>query len=398
MSTPTIPRLPERRPHWPSPTATVRQGLPDRSGRLPPLGPQRGRRTDLHPAGDVRQRSREHPTVRAALRATACRRRGASAPDEAERMLAAHARPARPSVAARSTKADAARAMTPRPAPRRVRARSRYRRSPPSDCCAHPRRTFTRCPTGFTSSPKLAAAAGAPARHPRHAGRQIDWAHAEALAFAAILTDGTPIRLTGRTPSAAPSASATSSCTTRHRRDVTRRSQRLPRPARRSRSTTARSPKRRRRLRVWLQRPRPEALVLWEAQFGDFANGAQVHHRPVHRRRRGPSGGRNRRWCCCCRTATRGRGRSIRARDWSASCSSPPRTICGSPTARPPAQYFHLLRRQAALLAIDPRPLIVMTPKSLLRHPLAASVARRLGDGPFQPVLDDPRRGHARRR
>jgi 2-oxoglutarate dehydrogenase E1 component len=54
------------------------------------------------------------------------------------------------------------------------------------------------------------------------------------------------------------------------------------------------------------------------------------------------------------------------------------------------AQYFHLLRRQAALLKEDPLPLIVMTPKSLLRHKLAASTPRELAQGRWQPVINDP--------
>jgi 2-oxoglutarate dehydrogenase E1 component len=54
------------------------------------------------------------------------------------------------------------------------------------------------------------------------------------------------------------------------------------------------------------------------------------------------------------------------------------------------ANYFHLLRRQAALLHADPRPLVVMSPKSLLRHPLAASSIDQLAQGGFQPVLPDP--------
>jgi 2-oxoglutarate dehydrogenase E1 component len=54
------------------------------------------------------------------------------------------------------------------------------------------------------------------------------------------------------------------------------------------------------------------------------------------------------------------------------------------------AQYFFLLRRQAASLGQDARPLIVMTPKSLLRHPLASSRASDLVEGEFEPVLDDP--------
>jgi len=53
------------------------------------------------------------------------------------------------------------------------------------------------------------------------------------------------------------------------------------------------------------------------------------------------------------------------------------------------AQYFHLLRRQAALLNKDARPLIVMSPKSLLRHPLATSRLRDLAEGAFQCVIGD---------
>jgi 2-oxoglutarate dehydrogenase E1 component len=54
------------------------------------------------------------------------------------------------------------------------------------------------------------------------------------------------------------------------------------------------------------------------------------------------------------------------------------------------AQYFHLLRRQALLLNSDPRPLVVMTPKSLLRHPRAGSSLSDLTEGRFQRVIDDP--------
>jgi 2-oxoglutarate dehydrogenase E1 component len=52
------------------------------------------------------------------------------------------------------------------------------------------------------------------------------------------------------------------------------------------------------------------------------------------------------------------------------------------------AQYFHLLRAQAALKD-NKRPLVIMTPKSLLRHPMAASTLEDLSEGSFQPVLDD---------
>jgi 2-oxoglutarate dehydrogenase E1 component len=52
------------------------------------------------------------------------------------------------------------------------------------------------------------------------------------------------------------------------------------------------------------------------------------------------------------------------------------------------ANYFHLLRRQALLLEVDPLPLIVMTPKSLLRHPLVASPLAQFSEPGWQPVID----------
>jgi 2-oxoglutarate dehydrogenase E1 component len=58
-----------------------------------------------------------------------------------------------------------------------------------------------------------------------------------------------------------------------------------------------------------------------------------------------------------------------------------------SPTTA--AQYFHLLRRQALLLRIDPLPLVVLTPKSLLRQPMVASTLRELSEGRWRPVIDD---------
>jgi len=54
------------------------------------------------------------------------------------------------------------------------------------------------------------------------------------------------------------------------------------------------------------------------------------------------------------------------------------------------AQYFHLLRRQAVLLRIDPLPLVILTPKSLLRNPAVTSSLIELSEGSWQPVIDDP--------
>jgi 2-oxoglutarate dehydrogenase E1 component len=134
----------------------------------------------------------------------------------------------------------------------------------------------------------------------------------------------------------------------------------------------------------------PEALVLWEAQFGDFVNGGQVVVDqflvsglakwgqttrltlllPHGYEGSGPehSSGRIERFL---QLAAEG---NIRV----ANCTTP-------------AQYFHLLRRQA--LVQKARPLVVMTPKSLLRLPAAASKLEDLsGDSQFHAVLDDPTR------
>jgi 2-oxoglutarate dehydrogenase E1 component len=130
----------------------------------------------------------------------------------------------------------------------------------------------------------------------------------------------------------------------------------------------------------------PDALVLWEAQFGDFANGAQsivdefissgevkwgqpsslVLLLPHGQEGQGPdhSSGRLERFLQMC------------AQD---------NMRVANPTT--PANYFHLLRRQA--LSSKRKPLVVFTPKSLLRHRLAVSSVADFTQGTFQPVLGD---------
>ncbi len=130
----------------------------------------------------------------------------------------------------------------------------------------------------------------------------------------------------------------------------------------------------------------PEGLVIWEAQFGDFANGAEIVIDqfiiagmskwgltsrltlllPHGYEGQGPehSSARIERYLAL---AVEG---NIRV----ANCSTP-------------AQYFHLLRRQA--LHGEQRPLVIFTPKSLLRHPQAVSKPADLSEGAFHPVLDD---------
>jgi len=217
----------------------------------------------------------------------------------------------------------------------------------------------------------------------------IDWALAESLAFGSILMEGTPIRLTGQDA---------------QRGTFSQRHLVLHDPDRGTTFTALQSLPDAAAFAVW-NSPlsesaalgfeygysvyAPETLVLWEGQFGDFANGGQVIIDqfiaagqakwrqtsslvlllPHGYEGQGPehSSGRVERFLQLCAN------RNMRV----ANCTTS-------------AQYFHLLRRQALLLDDDPRPLIVMTPKSLLRHPRAGSSFRDLTDGQFQMVIDDP--------
>ncbi len=130
----------------------------------------------------------------------------------------------------------------------------------------------------------------------------------------------------------------------------------------------------------------PHALTLWEAQFGDFANGAQVIIDQFI-----TSAGTK--WGLCCGLVMllphglEGQGAehsSARLERFLQLCSGHNIQVC-SPTT--PAQMFHLLRRQ--MVRDHRKPLIVMTPKSLLRHRLAVSSLEELASGRFQTLIPE---------
>ena len=134
----------------------------------------------------------------------------------------------------------------------------------------------------------------------------------------------------------------------------------------------------------------PEALVLWEAQFGDFSNVAQVIIDQFI------ASGRAK-WrqdsslVMLLPHGYEGQGpehSSARLERYLQLAAEENWRVANCSTA---AQYFHLLRQQAATLQTCPRPLVVMTPKSLLRHPLSSSRLQDLVSGQFQPVIDDLR-------
>jgi 2-oxoglutarate dehydrogenase complex dehydrogenase (E1) component-like enzyme len=131
----------------------------------------------------------------------------------------------------------------------------------------------------------------------------------------------------------------------------------------------------------------PEALVLWEAQYGDFANGAQIVIDQFI------ASGQSK-WRETSRLTLllphgyEGNGpehSSARLERYLQQAAQENLRIVNCTTA---AQYFHLLRRQA--LDAAARPLVVMTPKGLLRLKDASSTLAELTDGGFQQVIDDP--------
>lgn len=215
----------------------------------------------------------------------------------------------------------------------------------------------------------------------------IDWGHAESLAFAAILGDATPIRLSGQD-------SERGTFSQRHLvlHDLKTGERFLPLhriPQARASFAVYNSPLSENGVLAFeygYSTHAPDALVLWEAQYGDFANGAQViiDQFIVSGRAK---------WAqdpalvLLLPHGYEGNGpehSSARLERFLQLCATDNIRVANPTTA---AQYFHLLRYQAASLPIHPRPLVVMTPKSLLRNARAGSSLSELADTRFQPVL-----------
>ncbi|HEX5441841.1 MAG TPA: 2-oxoglutarate dehydrogenase E1 component, partial [Ktedonobacterales bacterium] len=248
--------------------------------------------------------------------------------------------------------------------------------------------TLLTWPAEFTPNPKLARLL---ARRREHLEQPtgIDWGFAETLAFATILADGAPIRLTGQD-------SERGTFSQRHDvlHDAKTGAAYIPLqalPQARASFAIYNSPLSEASVlgfEYGYSVHAPNTLVLWEAQFGDFANAGQVlidqfiaAARAKWRQLPGlalllPHGYEG-------QGPEHSSGRLERYLQLAAEDNL---RVANCTTA---AQYFHLLRAQATLLATAPRPLIVMTPKSLLRHPRAASSLSDLAEGAFRPVLDD---------
>jgi 2-oxoglutarate dehydrogenase E1 component len=219
--------------------------------------------------------------------------------------------------------------------------------------------------------------------------RTIDWAAAEELSLATILADGVPIRFTGEDVERG---------TFSHRhaayRDAVTGDKHVPLqrlPQAKASFEIRNSPLSEYAcvgFELGYNIQEPGRLVLWEAQYGDFINGAQIILDEYLTSGRAKWG-----WSpslvLLLPHGYEGQGpdhSSARLERFLNAAADTNIRIANCTTA---AQYFHLLRRQALLLTTDPLPLVVMTPKSLLRHPFTASSPAELAEGSFQPVIDD---------
>lgn len=220
-------------------------------------------------------------------------------------------------------------------------------------------------------------------------GGKLDWAHGESMAFAAILQDGVPIRLTGQD-------ARRGTFNQRHLglHDVETGEVFVPLehiPGATASFAVYNSPLSENAcmgFEYGYSVQATEALVLWEAQFGDFANGAQIVIDQFLSSARS-KWGQTPSLVLLLPHGYEGNGpehSSARLERFLQLAAQDNIRVANCTTS---AQYFHLLRRQAARLESDPRPLVLMTPKSLLRHPLAASAPEEFQEGTFMPVLDD---------
>ncbi len=248
-------------------------------------------------------------------------------------------------------------------------------------------RAQTTVPEGFNLNPKVARQLP-PKFEAVENRKSIDWSLAEALAFGTLLCEGTPVRLTGQD-------SGRGTFSQRHAIWQDMDTQEMYIPLLNIRSDQARfcvynSPLNEAAclgFEYGYSLSEPRMLILWEAQFGDFSNGAQViidqflvSSQSKWQRTSGlvmllPHG-------------YEGQGpehSNAYLERYLMGCAENNIQVCNLTT---PAQYFHVLRRQVK--RPFRRPLIIMSPKSLLRHPRCQSPVQDFLKGHFLEVLDDP--------
>ena len=246
-------------------------------------------------------------------------------------------------------------------------------------------RAHIRAPEGFTVHPKLAQLLAKREQMSREGN--IDWGYGELLAFGSLLIEGTPVRLAGQD-------SRRGTFVSRHAVMHDRLTGAEWTPLLYLSGDQA---------KFWVYDSslseyaalgfeygysveRPDALVLWEAQFGDFTGGAQtIIDEFVSSAEQ--KWGQKSSVVLLLPHGFEGQGpdhSSARPERFLQMCAENNMTVAAPTT---PASYFHLLRRQA--YARPRRPLVVLTPKSMLRLKAAASAVEDFTTGTFRPVIGD---------
>ena len=226
--------------------------------------------------------------------------------------------------------------------------------------------------------------------------KNIDWANAEALAWGSLLTEGLPIRLSGQDSGRGTFSQRHSVLfDTQTGEAYTPLNALVKRQAGFSVYDSMLSEAGILGFEYGFSMAQPLGLVIWEAQFGDFANNAQsIIDLYI-------ASGESK-WQRLCGLVLllphgwEGLGpehSSARLERFLQLCAGNNIQVCNLTT---PAQYFHLIRRQAK--SNFRKPLILMAPKSLLRNPLAVSDLKDMTSGSFREVVDDPDRLKSLRR
>jgi 2-oxoglutarate dehydrogenase E1 component len=247
--------------------------------------------------------------------------------------------------------------------------------------------TLTHVPNGFHLNPKIQRLLEA-RKQAWEQGQGIDWAFAEQLSWGTLMLEDTPVRLSGQD-------CERGTFSHRHAVWVDMETQERYMPLRHIPQKSAQICVHNSLLSeaavlgfdFGYSLDYPQMLCMWEAQFGDFANGAQVifdqfiaSSESKWQRISGlvmllPHG-------------YEGQGpehSSARPERYLQSCAQNNIQVCNLTT---PAQYFHVLRRQ--MRRAFRKPLIIMSPKSLLRHKDCISSVSEFTEGGFQCILDDP--------
>jgi 2-oxoglutarate dehydrogenase E1 component len=250
---------------------------------------------------------------------------------------------------------------------------------------------LTRVPEGFEIQPKIKRIVLDHQRKVFEEGGPYEWHYAEALAFGSLLLEGIPIRLSGQD-------SSRGTFSTRHSVLYDAKTGKPYVPLMHLAQKQARiciynSPLSEAAVLGFdygYSLDYPKMLCLWEAQFGDFSNGAQTiidqFIVSAESKWQRPSG-----IVLLLPHSYEGQGpehSSARLERFLQACAEDNMQVCNLTTA---AQYFHVLRRQMKRDFI--KPLIIMTPKSLLRASFASSPAEEFIHGRFEEILGSPEVG-----